>query len=75
MPAPLPASSFYLLTFPPLPPLQASWVQDAEFFDVRNPVGKKLRHEALLLALDDMEAWLETGGWLGWVAGLGWMEG
>lgn len=50
-------------------------MQDAEFFDVRNPVGKKLRHEALLLALDDMEAWLETGGWLGWVAGLGWMEG
>ncbi|PRW44500.1 G8 domain-containing [Chlorella sorokiniana] len=36
--------------------------QDAEFFDMRNPVGQKLRHAALLMALEDMEAWLETEG-------------
>lgn len=29
---------------------------------MRNPVGQKLRHAALLMALEDMEAWLETGG-------------
>ncbi|KAL4433083.1 hypothetical protein ABPG77_006510 [Micractinium sp. CCAP 211/92] len=33
---------------------------DAEFFDIRNPVGQKMRHQALMHALDDMEAWLET---------------
>ncbi|KAL4428238.1 hypothetical protein ABPG75_002327 [Micractinium tetrahymenae] len=37
-------------------------LQDAEFFDIRNPVGQKLRHQALMHALDDMEAWLETDG-------------
>jgi hypothetical protein len=36
-------------------------VQDAEFFDIRNSVGQRLRHQALLLALDDLEAWLELG--------------
>ncbi|PSC70832.1 6-phosphofructo-2-kinase fructose-2,6-bisphosphatase-like isoform X2 [Micractinium conductrix] len=34
--------------------------QDAEFFDPRNPVGQAARHHALSMALDDMEAWLET---------------
>lgn len=29
---------------------------------MRNPVGQKLRHAALLMALEDMEAWLEMGG-------------
>ena len=36
-------------------------LQDAEFFEAGNPMGQALRHQALLMALDDMEAWLETG--------------
>ena len=42
---------------PPHPPPR----QDAEFFDQRNPVGQKMRHAALEMALADMEAWLEMG--------------
>lgn len=42
-------------------PAASAAPQDAEFFDIRNPVGQKLRHQALMHALDDMEAWLETG--------------
>lgn len=45
--------------------------QDAEFFDIRNPVGQKLRHAALEMALADMEAWLETGAGLPGVARVG----
>lgn len=35
-------------------------VQDASFFDPSNTEGAAARHRALLAALDDMEAWLDS---------------